>query len=74
MREVGGDFLKRSVRRSKIKRNVEFIIIYILFAVGIVAFIYFNNFRKESCINKGGQVIENVIGIYDKCIYGSDKE
>ena len=46
----------------------------ILFAVGIVAFIYFNNFRKESCINKGGKVIENAIGIYDKCIYGSDKK
>lgn len=56
------------------REELEAIITLIIFIVGIVAFIYFNNFRKETCINKGGKVIEDVIGIYDKCIYGSDKE
>lgn len=58
-------------KREELEATITVIIIFI---VGIVAFIYFNNFRKESCINKGGKVIENVIGIYEKCIYGSDKE
>ena len=61
------------MKESKREELEATITVIIIFIVGIVAFIYFNNFRKESCINKGGQVIENVIGIYDKCIYGSDK-
>lgn len=68
--KVGGDFLKK----SEVKENIELILIVILIIGGIVAFIYFNNFRKESCINKGGKVMEDAFGIYEKCIYGSDKE
>lgn len=61
----------------KNKKVIEILTTLLFFAIiiiGIIAFIYFNNFRKESCINKGGKVIEDVFGIYEKCIYGSDKE
>ena len=62
------------MKENKREELEAIITLIIIFIVGIVAFIYFNNFRKETCINKGGKVIEDVIGIYDKCIYGSDKE
>lgn len=61
----------------KNKKAIETLTTLLFFAiviVGIIAFIYFSNFRKETCINNDGKVIENVIGIYEKCIYGSDKE
>ena len=56
------------------QRKNMWLLFFVIVIIGIISFIYFNNFRKETCINKGGQVIENVIGVYDKCIYGVDKE
>ena len=29
--------------------------------------------NKNKCINNGGKVITNSLGLYDKCIYGDDK-
>lgn len=31
------------------------------------------NVNKNKCINNGGKVITDRLGIYEKCIYGDDK-
>lgn len=62
------------MKNKKVIETLTYLLFFAIIIIGIIAFIYFNNFRKETCINKGGQVIEDVIGIYNKCIYGSDKE
>lgn len=43
-------------------------VIVIIIAVIITIFVL--NIQKNNCIEKGGSVITNLIGIYEKCIYG----
>ena len=51
------------------KYSVETIIIIILLVIAI----FVRNIQKNNCIEKGGSVITNSIGIYEKCIYGGAK-
>lgn len=51
------------------KYSVETIIIIILLVIAIFVF----NIQKNNCIEKGGSVITNSIGIYEKSIYGGEK-
>lgn len=51
----------------------EFYIFIVLIIIGIAGTILFSNWRKNQCLKKNGKVIEDNIGIMEKCILG-DKE
>lgn len=36
-----------------------------------ICLIYFLQFNKNKCIEKGGKVITNAYGVFNKCIYGA---
>lgn len=57
---------------KKILTNECFILI-IFIVVCIIATILFSNWRKNECIKKNGKVVENSLGIMEKCIIGEDK-
>lgn len=48
------------------KTLLEAIIVIIV----VIMTIFVLNIQKNNCIEKGGSVITNSIGIYEKCIYG----
>ena len=48
------------------KYLLEIIIIIIAVVIRIVV----SSNQKNNCIEKGGSVITNSVGIYEKCIYG----
>ena len=57
----------------KILKNEEFIamISFILFVIIFFTIMFvFSNWRKNQCIKKGGYVIENNLGIMEKCVIG----
>lgn len=49
---------------------MEKIIATITTIIIIVCLICFLQFNKNKCIEKGGKVITDTYGLYDKCIYG----
>ena len=49
------------------------IVIIFLFSV-IWICVLINIWQKDTCINKGGMVVDTGFGYFEKCIYGSDKE
>jgi surface polysaccharide O-acyltransferase-like enzyme len=49
-------------------RNRYLLEIIIIIIVLVIA-IFVRNIQKNNCIEKGGSVITNSIGIYEKCIY-----
>ena len=51
----------------------EFYIFIGLVIIATVGMILFSNWRKNQCLNKNGKVIEDNIGLFDKCIYGDKK-
>ncbi len=51
----------------------EFYITIVFIIVFIIGMILFSNWRKNQCLKRNGKVIENNIGIMEKCILG-DKE
>ena len=42
----------------------------IIMLIFVIIIIFVLNIQKNNCIEKGGSVITNSIGIYEKCIYG----
>lgn len=42
----------------------------IIVIIAVIMTIFVLNIQKNNCIEKGGSVITNSIGIYEKCIYG----
>lgn len=46
----------------------EWLIIDIAFTLLFIAFIHFNNWREDDCKKYGGTVVENEIGIFEKCV------
>lgn len=51
------------------KYLLEIIIMIIL----VVITIFVLNIKKNNCIEKGGSVVTNSVGIYEKCIYRGTK-
>jgi hypothetical protein len=45
------------------------VIAIILFAIG-GAIVLFNTYQQNTCIKKGGMVIDSSFGFFEKCIYG----
>lgn len=54
---------------KKILTN-EYFILIIFIVVCFIAAILFSNWRKNECIKKNGKVVEDYLGIMDKCIIG----
>lgn len=52
-------------------RNKYLLEVIIIIIVLVIA-IFVRNIQKNNCIEKGGSVITNSIGIYEKCIYGGE--
>ena len=50
-------------------RNKYLLEVIIIIIVLVIA-IFVRGIQKNDCIEKGGSVITNSIGIYEKCIYG----
>ena len=42
----------------------------IIAIIVVVITMFVLNIQKNNCIEKGGSVMTNSIGIYEKCIYG----
>lgn len=55
----------------KIIKNIigYFIIGIILFAI-CGAIVLINTYQQDTCIKKGGMVIDSSFGFFEKCIYG----
>ena len=49
------------------------ILAFICMAILVVIVMLVLNANKNKCINNGGKVITDSLGLYDKCIYGDDK-
>lgn len=49
---------------------MEKIIATIIMIIITICLIYLLQFNKNKCIEKGGKVITDTYGLYDKCIHG----
>lgn len=54
---------------KKILSN-EYFILIVFIIVCFIAMVLFSNWRKNECIKSNGKVIEDSIGIMEKCIKG----
>ena len=45
----------------------------IIMLIFVIIIIFVLNIQKSNCIEKGGSVMTNSIGIYEKCIYGGKR-
>ena len=50
--------------------DYEFYIFLIFIIIMFIAMILFSNWRKNECIKNNGKVVEDSIGIMEKCIKG----
>lgn len=50
-------------------RNKYLLEVIIIIIAVVIRIVILSN-QKNNCIEKGGSVITNSIGIYEKCIYG----
>lgn len=48
----------------------KYLLEVIVIIIAVIIKIFVLNIQKNNCIEKGGSVITNSIGIYEKCIYG----
>lgn len=48
----------------------KYLLEIIIIIIAVVIAIFVRNIQKNNCIEKGGSVITNSVGIYEKCIYG----
>ena len=53
------------------KGNIGYVIFLIIIIILVVMFC---NYRKKQCINNNGYVVEDNIGIMEKCIKGGNNE
>lgn len=51
----------------------KYLLEVIIIIIVLVITIFVRNIQKNNCIEKGGSIITNSIGIYEKCIYGGEK-
>ena len=54
---------------KKILSN-EYFILIVFIIVWVIAMILFSNWRKNECIKANGKVVEDNLGIMEKCIIG----
>lgn len=53
-------------------KNMYLLEVIIIIIAVVIRIVILSN-QKNNCIEKGGSVITNSIGIYEKCIYGEEK-